>query len=609
VLAVLLVLLASTSLQDAVADGDTRTLSFQHTHRDDAITITFKRNGRYDEDGLKKLNYFLRDWRTNEETKMDPRLFDVLWEVYRDVGGKEPINIVSSYRSPATNSMLRRRSRGVAEFSQHTLGKAIDFFIPGVSLEQIRFAGLRQQRGGVGYYPTSGSPFVHVDVGSIRHWPRMTHDQLARVFPDGKTVHVPSDGVPLKNYQVALAEAQRRGSTPSATSLSAAQNAGIQVADVSGGGGGRNFLAKLFGIGKEEDDDNEGAPPARGTQPAAASPPSRQEVAAAVPLPRARPTLPGDAQPAAGGEFSLASASSRPARLSPAPAPQGMSDNAPQSPADIINSRGFWDNDIRAAAAERNAATALTRMAAAPSTVAPSAGTPSAATPSAATPSAAAPSAAPPSAEPREAVAPTGERLVWNAGPEGQAQPPRPPRDIEGAPANDAAGADDTASIASWASDPAQKAGNAALSYAANTAPQQAATAASAAAAAPMGAMTPTGAATRQAAAAPANTGTGTVATKRAAANSPAAKIVPRGNDPWLRGIVMTPSVHYALSVSPLGTQDGRTLRPLIAKPTTTVAMVFSNDPTLGLTSLQFTGPAVTFLPTLNHPTRTAGLN
>src|SRR5262249_55567931 len=146
--------------------------------------------------------------------------------------------------------MLRRRSRGVAQYSQHTLGKAIDFFIPGVALEQIRFAGLRQQRGGVGYYPTSGSPFVHVDVGNIRHWPRMTHDQMVRVFPDGKTGAVPSDGVPLKNYQRALAGVERGGSPPPAMSLDAARNAGIQTADAGGAaaGGGRNFFAKLLGI-------------------------------------------------------------------------------------------------------------------------------------------------------------------------------------------------------------------------------------------------------------------------------------------------------------------------------------------------------------------------
>ena len=142
---------------------------------------------------------------------MDRHLFDILWEVYRDVDGKQPIQIISSYRSPATNAMLRRRSSGVARFSQHMLGHAMDFYIPGVPLEQIRFAGLRLQRGGVGFYPTSGSPFVHLDTGSIRHWPRMTHDQLARVFPDGRTVHVPTDGTPLKGYELAKADIERRG--------------------------------------------------------------------------------------------------------------------------------------------------------------------------------------------------------------------------------------------------------------------------------------------------------------------------------------------------------------------------------------------------------------
>ena len=142
---------------------------------------------------------------------MDRHLFDILWEVYRDVDGKQPIQIVSAYRSPATNAMLHRRSKGVARFSQHMLGHAMDFFIPGVPLEQIRFAGLRLQRGGVGFYPTSGSPFVHLDTGNIRHWPRMTHDQLAKVFPDGRTVHIPTDGVPLKGYELARAEIEKRG--------------------------------------------------------------------------------------------------------------------------------------------------------------------------------------------------------------------------------------------------------------------------------------------------------------------------------------------------------------------------------------------------------------
>ncbi len=192
--------LSTTSLQSVIANGDTRTISMFHTHSKESITVTFKVNGRYDEAALEKLNNFLRDWRNHKVTKMNPHLFDILWEVNRDTGGKEPIQIISAFRSPETNEMLRSRSSGVARFSQHVQGNAIDFRIPGVPLSELRAAGLRLQRGGVGFYP--GSEFVHMDTSTIRHWPRMTRDQLARVFPDGKTVHVPTDGVPLKNFQL-----------------------------------------------------------------------------------------------------------------------------------------------------------------------------------------------------------------------------------------------------------------------------------------------------------------------------------------------------------------------------------------------------------------------
>uniref|UniRef100_Q07J52 Murein endopeptidase K n=1 Tax=Rhodopseudomonas palustris (strain BisA53) TaxID=316055 RepID=Q07J52_RHOP5 len=326
-LASLLLLLGAGSVKDASAVGDSRTLTFHHTHSDENLTVTFKRNGRYDEEALGKINHFLRDWRSQEKTTMDRRLFDILWEVYRDVDGKQPIKIISAYRSPATNAMLRRRSSGVARFSQHTLGHAMDFYIPGVPLEQIRAAGLRLQRGGVGFYPTSGSPFVHLDTGNIRHWPRMSPDQLARVFPDGRTVHLPTDGTPLKGYQLALADIQKRGTASDATDS-----------------GKPGFLASLFG-GKAADEDDEGAAPVSAKPaPAVAAgkatavkiadvKPAELTIVDSVPLPRAKP--------AAAGAIQLAAADQAVPAAKPA---TSKTEARPQTPADIINARGFWDD-------------------------------------------------------------------------------------------------------------------------------------------------------------------------------------------------------------------------------------------------------------------------
>ena len=226
-LALLIVVFASRGLQTAVADGDTRTISMHHVHTDERITITYKRDGRYDEAALEKLNWLLRDWRRGKATRMDPQLIDLLWEVQRETGSKEPIDIVCGYRSPETNSMLRRRSRGVARFSQHMLGHAIDFYIPGVRLEELREIGLRLQRGGVGFYPTSGSPFVHMDTGGVRMWPRMTRNELLHVFPDGRTVYLPTDGHPLPGYAVAMADLRKRGQNPTATWSEEARDEGL----------------------------------------------------------------------------------------------------------------------------------------------------------------------------------------------------------------------------------------------------------------------------------------------------------------------------------------------------------------------------------------------
>jgi uncharacterized protein YcbK (DUF882 family) len=149
------VLIGSASIASAEAD---RSLKLFFTHTGERATITFKRDGRFDPGGLGQVNRFLRDWRKNEPARMDPRLLDRAWEVYDRSGATDYIHIVSAYRSPATNAMLRGRSRttGVAENSQHLLGKAMDFYIPGVKLATLRGLAMQAQVGGVGFYPTSG---------------------------------------------------------------------------------------------------------------------------------------------------------------------------------------------------------------------------------------------------------------------------------------------------------------------------------------------------------------------------------------------------------------------------------------------------------------------
>ncbi len=225
------------------AAGSERALYLYHTHNQTTARIVFKRNGQYLQSGLNELNRFLADWRTKEPTKMDPALFDLVWEVYQEVGASQPVHIVSAYRTPATNAMLRSRSSAVAENSQHTKGRAMDFFIPGISLTKLRATAMRQQVGGVGFYPTSGSPFVHLDTGNVRAWPRMTRAQLAQVFPDGKTLHLPTDGKPLSasGRQYAMAEWQRCHTVP----CNGGSN--TQIASADTGGSGTSLVDLLFG--------------------------------------------------------------------------------------------------------------------------------------------------------------------------------------------------------------------------------------------------------------------------------------------------------------------------------------------------------------------------
>ena len=167
-IAVGLALFLAQTAVPVTAAGDTRTLWLYHTHTGKTGKFTFKRDGKYDAQGLRELNTFLADWRTGTPTKMDPALFDLLWEVYQDVGANQPYSIVSSYREPKTNAMLRETTRGVARNSLHIQGQAADLRLRSRSVSQIYRAAMACDAGGVGKY--SRSNFVHMDCGPVRTW-------------------------------------------------------------------------------------------------------------------------------------------------------------------------------------------------------------------------------------------------------------------------------------------------------------------------------------------------------------------------------------------------------------------------------------------------------
>ncbi len=476
--ATLALILGCESLQNAVAEGDTRTISLHHVHTNEDLTITYKRNGRYDDEALKKINWLLRDWRRGEEIKMDPHLLDLVWEAQREVGAKQAIDVICGYRAPQTNAMLRRRSGGVAQFSQHMLGKAMDFYIPDVPLEQLRNIGLRLQRGGVGFYPSSGSPFVHLDVGNVRHWPTMTRDQLVRVFPDGRTVHIPADGRPLPGYALALADLKRQGSDPSANSLNAARSAGVQVASVGQGSekSPRSMLDRLFGIGKDDNAETTASvtrTPARSSTVVAADATGTKTsspAVATIPLPRGRPAT-----------LQVATASM------PLPRPQ----QNPRQPSGV-------------------------EMASADTSSTP-----------------------------------------W----------PTPAREDRAAP-------------------------ELALAYAARPGPEMNPRPASLGArSAPLPA---TSVVTKQ----PGGTPTPTAPVQMGQ----------RFDDPWLRAAIMAPDMQNFMTAALWGAPDFHTLSGFMQKPSTSVAMTFSDDPDHGLTADRFSGNAVVFVATVAFNTRTASL-
>jgi len=163
--------LLSLSLLSWGADdpaSDDRVLSFLHTHTDQRLTVTYYRDGAYVPEALEELNRFLCDFRTGDVIEMDPALFDILHALQKATASTGTFEVISAYRTPETNEILRRRSSGVAKRSQHLLGKAVDIRLTDVDTDTLRDVALSLKLGGVGYYPRSN--FIHVDTARVRRW-------------------------------------------------------------------------------------------------------------------------------------------------------------------------------------------------------------------------------------------------------------------------------------------------------------------------------------------------------------------------------------------------------------------------------------------------------
>ena len=134
----------------------------------ESIDTIYWIEGDYIRDAIREIEFFMRDWRTDQVHEMDTRTIDILAAAHNLLEVTEPYMLLSGYRSPETNRMLRRRSSGVARNSRHMYGQASDVRLGSRSVNQIYRAGLTCKGGGVGKY--TGSNFVHMDCGPVRSW-------------------------------------------------------------------------------------------------------------------------------------------------------------------------------------------------------------------------------------------------------------------------------------------------------------------------------------------------------------------------------------------------------------------------------------------------------
>ena len=144
-------------------------ISFYNTHSKERLTVDYRDPaGNYNPEALKSLNWILRCNYTGEVADMDVKVIEYLSLVDKKLGGGNEFHIISGFRSPSYNGLLRQKSHQVAKHSLHMQAKAIDIAIPGVALDKLHRTALNLRHGGVGYYPGAG--FVHLDSGSFRAW-------------------------------------------------------------------------------------------------------------------------------------------------------------------------------------------------------------------------------------------------------------------------------------------------------------------------------------------------------------------------------------------------------------------------------------------------------
>jgi uncharacterized protein YcbK (DUF882 family) len=145
-----------------------RGLSLFNVYTKENLRITYFKDGKYLPEALARINHMFRDTRTGKVKSINTDLLNFLSGLHRQLKTEKPFHIVSGYRTPRSNAILRKKKKGVARNSFHMYGKAVDIRLPGYRIKNLRHAAIKMRAGGVGYYPRSR--FIHLDVGNVRTW-------------------------------------------------------------------------------------------------------------------------------------------------------------------------------------------------------------------------------------------------------------------------------------------------------------------------------------------------------------------------------------------------------------------------------------------------------